>query len=70
MKVIILQDNADTTELQAVSCDETHPAFSDSEYQQTDVQEEEEPLLVPFTFYKVESEVSCIFVTILLHHVV
>jgi hypothetical protein len=68
--IIVLQDNADTTELQDGSCDETHHTFCDSEYQQTDVQRGEETLLLPFTYYKVESEVSSIFVNIVLHHVV
>jgi hypothetical protein len=70
MNIVVLQDNADTTELKDGSCDETHHTFCDSEHQQADVQGEEEPLLLPFTFYKVESEVSSIFVTIVLHYVV
>lgn len=70
MNSIVLQDSSDTTELQDGSCDGTHRTFCDSEYQQTDVQGEEEPLLLPFTFYKVESEVSGIFVTVVLHHFV
>jgi hypothetical protein len=70
MNIIVLQDNADTTELQDGSCDETHHTFCDSEYQQTDVQGEEEPLLLPCTSHKVESEVSGIFVILVLHYAV
>jgi hypothetical protein len=65
MNVIVLQDSADATELQDGSCEETCHTSCNSEYQQTDIQEGGEPLLQPFTFYKVEeSEVSCIFVTV------
>jgi hypothetical protein len=70
MNIVVLQDNVDTTELQGGSCDKTQLTFGDNEYQKTDVQEEEETLILPFTFYKAESEVSCIFVTVVLHHVV
>jgi hypothetical protein len=53
-----LQRNADTTEVQSVSCDETNLAFCDNENLQADIKEEEDPLLVTFPVPKTESEVS------------
>jgi hypothetical protein len=55
---MFFQHNFDTIELQHISCDETYPAFSDSENEQTDIKEEADPLLITCPLTETENEVS------------
>jgi hypothetical protein len=58
INIVTLQRNADTTEVQSVSCDETNLTFCDSENRQAHIKEEKDPLLVTFPVPKTESVVS------------
>lgn len=58
MIIMFFQHNFDTTELQHISCDETYLTFSDSDNEQTDIKEEEDPLLITCPLTKTENQVS------------
>jgi len=58
MIIVVFQPYCDTTVLQSISCDETNLTLSDSENLQTDIKEEEDPLLITCPLTKIENEVS------------
>jgi hypothetical protein len=67
MIIVILQcSNTDITEHQPVSCGETYHTFCDSENLQTDIKEEEDPVLI-FPVIKADNEVSCIYIYIYIY---
>jgi hypothetical protein len=58
MIIMLFQHNFDTTEPQHISCDETYRTYSDNENEQTDIKEEEDPLLITCPLTQTENEVS------------
>jgi hypothetical protein len=61
----VLQDQVDILKVAPGPCSEAHVAGSHikiEEYVSMDVQEEKDPLLIPFPFIKTEQEVSCMSV--------
>jgi len=58
MIIMVFQPCCDTTVLQSISCDETYLTLSDSENLQTDIKEEEDPLLITCPLTKTENKVS------------
>lgn len=56
--IVVFQQTYDTTDLKSISYDETHLTFSDSHKQQTDMKQEEDPLLITCTLTKTENKES------------